>query len=114
VRQDFDVTYVEGIDAVADGQFQLVVDDRPTTLYFTSGRLSQEPGATPGAELTVRTSSAFLDRWAAGEVGWEDGRVHGEVVTEGPDASWPRWLAATGYLLRVDANSVPAGVMEEG
>ncbi len=66
-RQSFDVTYVAGIQALADGQFQLVVDDRPATLHFTAGRLRQEPGAAPGAELIVRTSSAFLDRWAAGE-----------------------------------------------
>ena len=65
--QSFDVTYVDGIGALADGQFQLVVDGRPATLHFAAGLLRQEPGAAPGAELIVRTSSAFLDRWAAGE-----------------------------------------------
>lgn len=65
-QQDFDVSYVAGIGALAGGQFQLVVDGRPATLHFTAGRLRQEPGAAPGAELIVRTSSAFLDRWAAG------------------------------------------------
>ena len=113
-HRDFDVSYVEGIDALADGQFQLVIDERPTTLYFAAGRLSQEPGAAPAAELIVRTSSAFLDRWAAGEVDWERGRAHGEVLTEGPEASWARWLAATGYLLRVDAHPAPVDVTEEG
>jgi DNA-binding HxlR family transcriptional regulator len=102
-RQDFDVTYLQGIDALADGQFQLVVDERPTTLYFTAGRLRQEPGAAPAAQLVVHTSSAFLDRWAAGEADRDDGRAGGQVVTEGPEAQWPRWLAATGYLLRVGA-----------
>jgi DNA-binding HxlR family transcriptional regulator len=105
VRQDYDVSYVDGIDAVDDGQFQLVIDDRPATLYFADGRLRQEPGAAPGAELVVRTNSAFLDRWAAGEADWDDGRAQGEVVIEGPETAWPRWLAATGYLLTVPDTS---------
>jgi hypothetical protein len=112
-QQSFDVSYVAGIQALADGQFQLVVDDRPATLYFTAGRLRQEPGAAPGAELIVRTSSAFLDRWAAGEAGWDDGRTRGEVIVEGPHAAWPRWLAATGYLLQVDPNTTCETVMAE-
>jgi DNA-binding HxlR family transcriptional regulator len=100
-RQDFDVTYVQGIEAVTEGQFQFVVDGRPTTLHFAAGQLRQEPGTAPGAELIVRTDSAFLDRWAAGEADWDDGRASGDVVIEGPAAAWPRWLAVTGYLLRV-------------
>jgi DNA-binding HxlR family transcriptional regulator len=113
-RQEFDVTYVEGIDAIADGQFQLVVDERPTTLYFARGQLRQEPGAAPGAELVVRTSSAFLDYWAAGEADWDQGRAGGQVVTQGPEASWPRWLAATGYLPRVEPDPALDQIMEEG
>jgi len=46
------------VRALADGQFQLLVDDRPATLHFTAGQLRQEPGA----ELVVRTTSAFIDR----------------------------------------------------
>lgn len=102
MRRDFDVTYVQGIDTLADGRFQLVVDDRPNTLVFTAGRLTMTPGATADAELTVRTTSAFLDRWAAGDADWDDGLANREVTTQGPLASWPRWLAATGYLLQVD------------
>jgi hypothetical protein len=83
-----------------------VVDDRPTTLHFAAGRLRQEPGAAPGPELVVRTTSAFLDRWAVGEAGWDDGRITGEVIAEGPAAAWPRWLAATGYLLRVEPDTI--------
>jgi hypothetical protein len=113
-QQSFDVTYVAGIEALADGQFQFVVDGRPATLYFAAGRLRQEPGAAPGAELVVRTSSAFLDRWAAGEADWDAGRARGEVIAEGPPAAWPRWLAATGYLLRVEPDATHEGVMEEG
>jgi hypothetical protein len=79
-----------------------VVDDRPATLRFSAGRLRQEPGAAPGAELIIRTTSAFLDRWAAGDAGWDDGRASGQVITEGPPEAWPRWLAATGYLLHAD------------
>jgi DNA-binding HxlR family transcriptional regulator len=107
-QQRFDVTYVRGIEALADGQFQLVVDDRPARLHFAAGQLRQEPGVTPGAELTVRTSSEFLDRWAAGEAGWEDGRASGDVIVEGPPGAWPRWLAATGYLLRVEPEMTDA------
>jgi DNA-binding HxlR family transcriptional regulator len=108
VQQHFDVTYVGGIETLADGQFQLVVDDQPATLRFAAGRLRQEPGAAPGAELIVRTTSAFLDRWAAGEAGWEDGRASGEVIIEGPPQAWPRWLAATGYLLHIEPEATGA------
>jgi DNA-binding HxlR family transcriptional regulator len=101
-QQDFDVTYVDGIENVAEGEFELVVDGRPTSLRFAGGKLSMAPGAAPGAEVTVRTSSEFLERWAAGDVDWDGGRTSGEVTLEGAAASWPRWLAATGYLLRVE------------
>jgi DNA-binding HxlR family transcriptional regulator len=107
-QQHFDVSYVGGIQALADGQFQLVVDDRPATLRFAAGRLRQEPGAAPGAELIIRTTSGFLDRWAAGDAGWEDGRASGEVITEGPPEAWPRWLAATGYLLHAEPETTDA------
>jgi DNA-binding HxlR family transcriptional regulator len=104
-QQSFDVTYVEGVQTLAEGRFHLVVDDRPTTLHFAAGRLRQEPGAAPDPELLVRTTAAFLDRWAAGEADWDDGRASGEVILEGPEAAWPRWLAATGYLLRVEPDT---------
>jgi DNA-binding HxlR family transcriptional regulator len=100
--QHFDVTYVDGIETVPDAQFQLDVDDEPTTLRFTGGRLHQQPGIAPDPELTVRTTRTFLDRWAAGQATWDDGRAGGEVTTEGPEHAWPRWLAATGYLLTVE------------
>jgi len=105
-EQSFDVTYVEGVETLAEGRFQLVVDDRPTTLHFAAGRLRQQPGAAPQPELVVRTNSAFLDRWAAGEADWDEGRATGEVIAEGPAAAWPRWLAATGYLLRIEPDTI--------
>lgn len=108
-EQHFDVTYVDGIETMADGEFQLVVDDRPTTLRFAAGRLHQEPGAAPDPELVVRTTSAFLDRWAAGDVGWDEGRARGEVQLDGPAAAWPRWLAATGYLRHVAPDDADQG-----
>ena len=107
-QQHFDVSYVGGIEKLAEGQFQLVVDDQPATLRFAAGRLRQESGAAPGAELIVRTTSAFLDRWAAGDADWDDGRASGEVITEGPPAAWPRWLAATGYLLHAEPETADA------
>jgi DNA-binding HxlR family transcriptional regulator len=107
-EQNFDVNYVGGIKTLADGQFRLVVDDQPSTMRFAGGRLSHKPGAAPGAELIVRTTSAFLDRWAAGEVGWDDGRASGDVIVDGPAAAWPRWLAATGYLPHVEPETSDA------
>jgi hypothetical protein len=65
----------------------------------------------PGAELIVRTSSEFLDRWATGEAGWDDGRARGEVIVEVAHAAWRRWLAATGHLLQVEPDT-QEGVME--
>lgn len=104
----YDVTYVEGIDALDDIQFELVVDDQPTTLHFAEGTLRHEPGTARGAELVVRTTSAFFDRWAAGNASWDDGRAAGDVTIDGPDSAWPRWLAATGYLLRYEPETTDA------
>ena len=101
-EQHFDVTYVHGIHTLTDGQFQLDVDDRPTTLQFSNGHLRQEPGAAPEPELIVATTSSFLNRWAAGESDWDSGRTAGDVTVDGPETTWPRWLAATGYLLSID------------
>src|SRR5260370_774809 len=86
------------------------------TLVIVQELLKQPrpPGAAPGAELIVRTSWASLDRWPAGEAGWDDGRPRGEVTVEGPPAAWPRWLAATGYLLQVEPDTAQETVMEEG
>ncbi|HET9143416.1 hypothetical protein, partial [Actinophytocola sp.] len=104
-EQHYDLTYVAGIDTLADGEFGLVVDGEPTTLRFTGGRLHQQPGAAPHPELTVTTTAAFLDRWAAGDTDWDGGRHSGEVSLDGPHSAWPRWLAATGYLLSIDPES---------
>ncbi len=95
----FDVHYVEGIDALDDAEFGLVIDDKPTTLRFSDGHLEQLSGLPDAPELVVTTTSAFMDRWAAGELGWDDGITAGDVALLGPSDAWPRWLAATGYLL---------------
>jgi DNA-binding HxlR family transcriptional regulator len=101
-EHEFDVSYVEGIDALTDGEFELVVDGRATRLSFAGGYLRQFPGHAAQPELVVSTSAAFFDRWAAGEIDWDEGVAAAEVNVEGPEASWPRWLAATGYLLRFE------------
>ena len=105
-EHDFDITYVKGVRNLTDSQFQLVVDDQPTTLTFTGGHLHQEPGVAPNPELVVHTTSTFLDRWAVGESEWDDGRATGDVTVHGQgtdlDTAWLRWLAATGYLLWID------------
>jgi DNA-binding HxlR family transcriptional regulator len=101
-RRTFDVHYVEGIDALADAEFGLVVDGNPTVLRFSGGYLEQVPGQPEDAELVVTTTAAFMERWAAGELTWDDGRAAGEVTLAGRSDAWPRWLAATGYLLSYD------------
>lgn len=103
--RSFDLRYVEGIDALDDSEFGLVVGDVPTTLRFSAGRLEQSPGAPTHPELVVQTTRAFMDRWAAGNATWEDGRDSGEVTLTGHAGSWERWLAATGYLLAYEPAS---------
>ncbi len=95
----FDVHYVDGIDALGDAEFGLVVDGHPTTLRFAEGQLTQTPGTPAHAELTVHITGAFMQRWAGGEASWDDGVAAGAVKLKGARAAWPRWLAATGYLL---------------
>ena len=101
----FDLRYVQGIDALDDAEFGLVIDDATTALRFSNGRLEQSPGAPSQPELVVHTTGSFMDRWAAGELTWDDGRSSGEVTLTGHPDAWERWLAATGYLLAYE----PAG-----
>jgi len=95
----FDVHYVEGIDDLDDAEFGLVVDDSVTTLRFAEGRLEQIPGVSGVPDLLITTTSAFMARWAEGEVTWDEGVAAGDVGLIGPTDAWPRWLAATGYVL---------------
>jgi DNA-binding HxlR family transcriptional regulator len=101
--QTFDVRYVKGIDALEDAEFGLVVDDVLTTLRFADGRLQHLPGEPERAELVVHTSSFFMKRWAAGDADWDEGVAAGDVTLSGDANHWPRWLAATGYLLTYEA-----------
>ena len=57
-RHEFDLHYVEGIDALHDAEFELVVDDQPTTLRFSRGHLDQAAGEPADPILTVHTSSS--------------------------------------------------------
>jgi DNA-binding HxlR family transcriptional regulator len=95
----YDVHYVDGIDSLDDGQFGLVVDGRPSTLRFSGGHLEQSPGEPANPSLVVRTTSGFMDRWAAGSSSWDDGLESGDVEVIGGSEMWNHWLAATGYLL---------------
>lgn len=99
---EFDLHYVEGIDTLQDAEFGLVVDDQPVTLRFSGGHLEQVAGEPAHPALTVHTTSAFMDRWAAGTASWDDGRITGEVTLDGPGHNWDLWLAGTGYLLSYD------------
>jgi hypothetical protein len=53
--------------------------DAPSAARMTSTTCR----ASPGAELVVTTTAAFMDRWAAGERTWDDGLVAGEVMLPG-------------------------------
>lgn len=98
----FDLHYVEGIDTLQDAEFGLVVDDQPVTLRLSGGHLEQVAGEPADPILTVQTTSAFMNRWAAGTASWDDGRTTGEVTLVGPSHNWDLWLAGTGYLLSYD------------
>jgi hypothetical protein len=102
-RQRFNIHYVEGIDELDDAEFGLTVNGSPTTLRFAEGHIEHIPGEPPAAELVVTTTAGFMDRWAAGESSWDEGVAAGEVILSGQTEAWPRWLAATGYLLRYGA-----------
>ena len=91
-----------GVGDLSACTFELVVDDESTTLSLASGVLEQEIGRAAAPELTVRTTSRFLARWAAGDVDWDDGLSGGEVATEGSAEAWSHWLAATGCVLRYE------------
>ena len=104
----FDVHYVEGIDTLEAAEFGLVVDGRPTTLRFADGRIEQLPGEPERPELVVQTSRIFMDRWAVGDATWADGLADGDVTLAGGIDAWPRWLAATGYLLAYHAEAISA------
>jgi DNA-binding HxlR family transcriptional regulator len=95
----YDVHYVDGIDALEDAVFGLVVDGNPSTLRFAGGYLEHSEGPPTVPLLTVSTTGAFMDRWASGKSSWDDGLDSGEVVLTGSREHWGRWLGATGYLL---------------
>ena len=101
-RHTFDVRYVDGIGALDDAEFGLIVDGHATTLRFARGRLEQTPGEPSDAALVVTTTAEFMDRWAVGDLSWDQGVAAGKVVLIGEVDAWPRWLAATGYLRRYD------------
>jgi DNA-binding HxlR family transcriptional regulator len=107
-HRTFDIHYVEGIDGLDDSEFGLIVDGKPTTLRFAGGYLEQTPGAPLAAKLVVTTTAAFMDRWAAGQLSWDEGVAAREVILAGEADSWPQWLAATGYVLRYEAEPTDA------
>jgi DNA-binding HxlR family transcriptional regulator len=100
----YDVHYVDGIEALEEGEFGLEVDGKTSTLRFAGGYLEQSQGQPATPLLVVRTTSSFMDRWAAGTSTWTDGLESGEVKLRGPRQQWHRWLAATGYLLAYSAD----------
>lgn len=96
----FDVRFVEGFAALPAEEYEWTVGERVTSLRHEDGELVQSPGPAREPVLRLRTTEAFMRRWAAGEASWDDGRGAGEVEVEGDEAAWPRMLAATGYVRR--------------
>jgi DNA-binding HxlR family transcriptional regulator len=96
--REYDVRYVAGIEHLDPGEFGLIVDENRTVLRFDEGRLTQTAGESEHPETIVTTTSAFMVRWAAGEVTWNQGLAAGDVTHTGTEVTWQRWLAATGYL----------------
>jgi hypothetical protein len=99
---EFDVRYVDGIERLPAGEFGLIVDEKPTVLRFDHGRLTHTIGESEDPETVVTTTSAFMVRWAAGELTWDQGLAAGVVTHTGNQTSWQRWQVATGYLARYD------------
>jgi DNA-binding HxlR family transcriptional regulator len=106
LSSEFDVRYVDGVERLPTGEFGLIVDEKPTVLWFDHGRLTQTIGESEDPETVVTTTSAFMVRWAAGEVTWDQGLAAGEVTHTGTQTTWERWQAATGYLARYDPSAV--------
>ena len=100
--REYDVRYVAGIEHLDACEFGLIVDENRTVLRFNDGRLTQTPGESEDPETVVTTTSAFMVRWAAGEVTWNQGLAAREVTHTGTELSWERWLAATGYPARYE------------
>ena len=95
----FDVHYVEGIDTLEDAEYRPGHRRQPHDASLRRRYPRTAPGPAGRARLVVTTTSAFMARWAAGELGWDEGIAAGDVGLSGPSDAWPRWLAATGYLL---------------
>lgn len=103
--REYDVRYVAGIEHLDAGEFGLIVDENRTVLRFDGGRLTQTAGESEHPETVVTTTSAFMVRWAAGEVTWDQGLAAGDVTHTGTEVTWERWLAATGYFAQYEPST---------
>ncbi len=108
-EHSFDLRYVDGVERIPDGEFQLVVDGRPMELVFHDRRLTQRSGTATRPELAIETDATFLRRWASGERSWDQGREDGAVRVKGSARSWDHWLGASGYLIRYPPGEEEAG-----
>ncbi len=104
----FDVSYVQGLEQLANEQFELRVGETISALIFRRGQLTQRARHAKSPTLVVTTDESFMRRWAAGDVDWDDGRRTGDVTVKGKRDAWPRFLAATGYLTKYEPASKAA------
>lgn len=68
----------------------------------TGAKLSLGSSAPAAPSIVMQTSLKFMQRWAAGETEWNDGRAAGEVEVTGSEQAWDRMLVATQYPGRPD------------
>lgn len=94
----FDMSFVEGVEAIGREVYEWRIDDDVFHLEIDGGVLRKLPGRARRPAVTVTTGRPFIERWAAGQTGWDEGRDRGEVAVEGSEEAWRRMLAATGYL----------------
>lgn len=99
VRQIYhhDMTYAVPSELQLEESYEWRVDDTILTLTIDGQTLHQRPGPADGPAVVVTTSLEFLQRWAAGDTNWDEGRAGGEVDVEGSHDAWDRMLVATAY-----------------
>jgi DNA-binding HxlR family transcriptional regulator len=99
-QECFDVSFVDGHEDLPPETYEWRIDDEIVTLDYSQGRVCRRHGSPPEGSVAVvaTTTSEFMQRWAEGAMGWDEGRAEGDVTVDGDDSAWERMQAATGYL----------------
>ncbi|GMQ85859.1 MAG: hypothetical protein BMS9Abin07_1427 [Acidimicrobiia bacterium] len=109
VRQiyEHDMSYVvpEGIGLAESYEWR--IGDTVVALTIEGQTLHQRPGPADDPVVVVTAPPDFLERWAAGDITWDEARANGEVEVDGSEEAWDRMLLATAYPGR------PAGLTDK-